>query len=264
MSEPNNTPKSLQTLLAKNGLKSGKLSATSGTPTGSGGALDHETKLLVNMIFARFHHIYTHKFESAYGDESTLALAKREWAYSLAGTPAHLVEYALERCKLEFAWPPTIADFVQLLQPQPEALGLPGIRDAYLEACQNSHSPANRRWSHAAVHLAARDVGFFRMRTEAERHSWPPFEKAYQERVNQVARGDELEVSEPAIALPDPDTSAELSLVNTLEQAGVEAPVAYKLAYYLEKPPGSEVRERYREHSRQRLDELGVTVTLPA
>ena len=204
MSEPNNTPKSLQTLLAKNGLKSGKLSATSGTPTGNGGALDHETKLLVNMIFARFHHIYTHKFESAYGDESTLTLAKREWAYSLAGTPAHLVEYALERCKLEFAWPPTIADFVQLLQPQPEALGLPGIREAYLEACQNSHSPANRHWSHAAVHLAARDVGFFRMRTEAERYSWPPFEKAYQERVNQVARGEELVVSEPAIALPDP------------------------------------------------------------
>lgn len=216
------------------------------------------------MIFARFHHIYTHKFESAYGDESTLTQAKREWAYSLAGTPAHLVEYALERCKLEFSWPPTIADFVQLLQPQPESLGLPGSREAYLEACQNSHSPANRHWSHAAVHLAARDVGFFRMRTEAERYSWPPFEKAYQDRVTQVARGEELVVAEPATtALPDPNTSAELNLVRTLEKAGVDAPVAYKLAYYLEKPSGSEVRERYREHSRQQLEALGVTVTLP-
>jgi hypothetical protein len=215
------------------------------------------------MIFARFHHIYTHKFESAYGDESTLTLAKREWAYSLAGTPAHLVEYALERCKLEFSWPPTIADFVQLLQPQPEALGLPPARNAYLEACQNSHSPANRHWSHAAVHLAARDVGFFRMRTEAERYSWPSFEKAYQERVNQVGRGEELVVTEPRVALPDPDTSAELTLVKDLEKAGVASPDAYKLAYYLEKPAGSEVRERYREHSYEQLATLGVAFTLP-
>jgi hypothetical protein len=215
------------------------------------------------MIFARFHHIYTHKFETAYGDESTLTQAKREWAYSLAGTPAHLVEYALERCKLEFSWPPTIADFFQLLQPRPEALGLPGTRNAYLEACQNSHSPTDRRWSHAAVQLAARDVGFFRMRTEIERHSWPPFEKAYQARVTQVARGEELVVTDPPKALPDPDTSAELRLVETLQEAGIAPAIAYKLAYYLEKPAGSAIRERYREHSVQHLRELNVTVTLP-
>lgn len=214
------------------------------------------------MIFARLHHIYTHKFESAYGDETTLAQAKREWAFSLAGVSREQVEYAMERCKLELAWPPTIAEFVRYLQPQPEDLGLPGVRDAYMEACRNSHAPLQNRWSHAAVHLAARDTGHFRLRSESERTTWPAFEAAYREWVGRVASGEEL-VVDPPVALPEPDLRDEDRLVQTLLAAGTPEREAYKLAYYMEKPAGSTLRARYRERSVERLKALQLDVSLP-
>lgn len=264
MSAPNEpkTPQKVLSLLGKNGPRFAKPSATSETRTGSASPLDHDTKLLINMLFARLHHIYTHRFESAYGDETTLAQAKREWAFSLAGYSRERVEYALERCKLELAWPPTIAEFCRYLEPRPEDLGLPATREAYLEACQKSHAPLQQRWSHPAVHLAARNAGHFALRSEPERITWPAFEKAYRELVSRMADGEELVVETPR-ALPEPDMSAEQRLVERLVEAGVEQADAYPLAYYLEKPVGSPVRARYRDRARAKLEKMGVDLTLP-
>lgn len=258
-----NAPKSLQTLLGKSGLKSGKLSRTSRTRTGGNPEVDHDTLIVINMLFARFALIYGHKFESQYSDEEKIQRAKREWALSLAGTSRELVEYALERCKLELSWPPTIADFVRYLEPIPEALGLPPTRDAYLEACQNSHAPLQRHWSHAAVQLAARDTGYFKLRSEPERHTWPAFQSAYQDLVKRLADGEELVVERPETRLPSPDLDAEQRLVERLIEAGAPQSDAYQLAYYLEKPAGSDVRARYRRHSLERLEALELKVSLP-
>lgn len=214
------------------------------------------------MLFARFALIYTHRFESAYGDEDMITQAKREWGYSLAGTPVHLVEQALQRCKLELAWPPTIAEFVRFLTPEPESLGLPATQQAYLEACQNSHAPLQVQWSHPAVLLAAREVGHFQLRSEAEHRTRPVFEQAYRDLVARVAQGETLEVTQPK-ALPEPDLSQEQALVDDLLAAGLPPTEAYPLAYYMEKPLGSEVRKHYRQHSQQKLDALKVKVELP-
>lgn len=213
------------------------------------------------MIFARLQLIYTHRFESAYGDETTLTQAKREWAFSLADASREQIEYALERCKLELAWPPTIAEFVRYLEPEPEHLGLPAAREAYLEACQKSHAPLQAEWSHAAVHLAARKTGHFQLRSEPERSTWPPFKTAYKDLVSRVAQGEELKVDLP-LALPEPDLGSEERLVEQLLEAGIAARDAYQLAYYLEKPVGSAVRARYRQHSIERLEELNLKTEL--
>lgn len=215
------------------------------------------------MIFARMQLIYTHRFESAYGDEQTLTQAKREWAYSLAGVEQSRIEYALEKCKLELAWPPTIAEFVRYLTPDPQALGLPSVRDAYLEACQHSHAPAQRHWSHPAVQWAARETGYFKLRSEQERYSWPAFEGVYRNLVERLADGEEIEFDTEERALPAPDFSAEDRLVEQLKAAGASEADAYQLAYYLEKPVGSELRARYRQHSQERLAALELKVDLP-
>jgi len=215
------------------------------------------------MIFARMQLIYTHRFESAYGDEETLTQAKREWAYSLAGVEQSRIEYALEKCKLELAWPPTIAEFVRYLTPDPQALGLPSIRDAYLESCQNSHAPAQRHWTHPAVQWAARETGYFKLRSEQERYSWPAFEGVYRNMVERLADGEEIVFDIEEMALPAPDFSAEDWLVEQLKAAGAAEADAYQLAYYLEKPAGSELRARYRHHSQERLTALDIKVELP-
>ena len=214
------------------------------------------------MIFARFHHIYTHRFESAYRDETTLNQAKREWALSLAGLSANLIELALERCKREHAWPPTIAEFLKLVQPSPESLGLPSVGAAYVEACQNAHHPAQHEWSHICVHLAAQNTGYFMLRSDPERLTRPAFEKEYLKLIERLANGETLSLKQP-MALPEPDLKPEAELTAQLLELGLSEQQATSLAYYLEKPAGSTVRERYRRRAQTQLDDLKVDFQLP-
>ena len=214
------------------------------------------------MIFARFHHIYTHRFESAYGDETTLNQAKREWALSLAGIPANLIEMGLERCKREHAWPPTIAEFLKLTQPSPESLGLPDLASAYQEACRYSHKPSEHRWSHVCVQIAAQKAGYFTLRSEPERISRPAFHKAYLAIIEGLANGESYSLEQP-LALPEPDFSAEDALVAQLKALGASDRDAQQIAYYLEKPARSDVRIRYRKRALEKLAMLNIDVQLP-
>jgi len=214
------------------------------------------------MIFARFHHIYTHRFESAYRDETTLNQAKREWAMTLLGTSANLIEFALERCKREHAWPPTIAEFLKLLQPSPETLGLPALERAYLEACRYSHDPSSHRWSHLCVQLAAQQTGYFRLRSETERTTRPIFASQYQKLIERLVRGESLELKAVA-SFPPPDFHSEDSLLAQLNELAVPGAQAQLIAYYLAKPAGSQVRQRYRTRALSLLTELNLVLELP-
>lgn len=215
------------------------------------------------MIFARFHHIYTHRFESAYGDESTLNMAKREWAMSLLGTSTEQIEFALERCKREYAWPPTIAEFLKLLEPNPEDLGLPSVELAYQEACLHAHDPLQHTWSHPCVQLAARDTGYFKLRNDAERTTKPIFKATYELLCKRLLAGEAFTLPTPQ-DLPEPDYLAqEAQLVSELTEKGIDATQAQALAYFLSKPKHSDIRSRYRERARKALAELKVSVELP-
>ncbi|TXR54312.1 replication protein P [Reinekea thalattae] len=237
-------------------------SETSEILTGKRSELNHDTKVLVNMIFARFHHIYTHRFESAYRDETTLNQAKREWAMSLSGTSTDMVELALERCKHEHAWPPTIAEFLKLMQPAPESLGLPDTLTAYLEACRNSYQATGRRWSHICVKAAAMKVSYFSLRSEPERLTKPLFEKAYLDLVHRISQGETIQVAEP-VALPLTESNQAEELISQLINAGVDDKLAPAIAYYSEKPAGSATRHRYRERAQQQLLEMKIAFDLP-
>lgn len=214
------------------------------------------------MIFARFHHIYTHRFESAYGDETTLNQAKREWAMSLAGLTDVQLEFALERCKREHAWPPTIAEFLKLLEPTPESLGLPSLDKAYLEACVNSHHPSSHTWSHICVQLAAQQVSYYALRSESERSTKPVFKAAYETLCKRLFAGEVVEMPKAA-TLPEPNYSEENALVDELKAKGVDNINAQSLAYYLEKPKDSLVRKRYRKQSKASLEAMGIVFDLP-
>ncbi|MEJ2042745.1 MAG: replication protein P [Reinekea sp.] len=262
MTDNNRTMVSLQTLLEQNDPRFGTRSEISRTLTGKSESIDHDTKVLINMIFARFHHIYTHRFESAYADETTLMQAKREWALSLSGISPQWIEHALERCKKEHAWPPTIAEFLKLAQPAPESIGLPSVSEAYQEACHKSNAPVEHQWSQVCVQLAARNTGYFLLRSEPERISRPLFEKAYLALVNRLLAGETLEMP-ISVALPEPDFSAERELVQTLVSHGLNEPDAQNIAYYMEKPTGSEVRKRYRERASVMLEGKNIEFELP-
>lgn len=234
-----------------------KNSATSETSTGSR-AFDHDVKIMVNMLFARLHHIYTHKFESAYGDEDTMKYAKREWAMVLADFPLRAVELTIDAIRVRYAWPPTIAEFLATLSEVAKPADLPEARDAYQQACFVGNSPLTQYWSHPAVYHAARQTGFFRLRTEPEQQVWPIFQQHYQTLTLRLCKGESLEIPE-APALPPPaDTGPPFDLEAFCTHHKVTPTQVGHLFHFLELPYGSQVRATFRARALNGLQALAV------
>ncbi|MCH8552666.1 MAG: hypothetical protein LAT62_12060 [Natronospirillum sp.] len=213
---------------------------------------------MVNMLFARFHHIYTHKFESAYADDDTLTHAKREWAMALQAFPLEAIEKTIDAVRLRHAWPPTIAEFLNTLSDVARPEGLPDARDAYQEACMHAGRPLQHHWRHAAVYQAASRTGFFRLRSEPEHHVWPDFQRYYQELALSLCQGHELaEPEQPALPTP-PDTGPPFDLAAWCRQHGVDQGQIAHLFHYLELPAGSTVRHNFRARTLQALEKQNL------
>ncbi|MCB5160794.1 replication protein P [Marinomonas algarum] len=247
-------------------------STTSTTQTGEYGAsgresgpteAEQQTRVLVNMLFARFKAIYTHKFASAYSTTDEVKLAKREWAIALKGFQEPLLAHAVERTKEVHPWPPTIADFLKLISTAYKAYGLRDPRSAYLEACGCRSDPLQYKWSHPAVFFAASDVGWYKLKSEEERSTWPLFEKSYTKIVDRVIAGERLKI--PKVVMIENQRT-----LNVTELAGhisktlaVSEERVMPLLYYTQKTAGTSIRQRYREISQKKLAEMGYHEKLP-
>lgn len=95
--------------------------------------------------------------------------------------------------------------FVAWCQPSPEDMGLPGVEDAYQEACRHAHDVhgADRRqvWSHPAVRAAGLAAGWFLLRSSEAKVGFPVYQRAYLKLVEQLRGGAVLDAPQ----LPSPD-----------------------------------------------------------
>ncbi|MFW1677910.1 replication protein P [Pontibacter sp. JAM-7] len=247
----------------ENGLP--KPSWTSETPTGkseksASATLSVEIKSLVNMIFARFMAIYGHKFKSCFETQDEIRIAKREWAMSLQGYSEAELVAAVDQCKLQYAWMPTIAEFVGVLRDLTGDCGLPPVLQAYQEAGRFADAPSSHRWSHPAVYHAGKLTGWFRLRTEPDIRIMPDFRYQYDRICQRVRAGESLDI--PRVeGLPDQQDQSLFSFIQTWgEQHGIAPEIASKWLFYLTKPKGSQVRARYRQQAQKQADQQGITL----
>lgn len=224
-------------------MKSDEKSWISTTQTGEPTGLDDTTKRLVNMVFARFKAIYGHRFESTYGDKMSLDIARREWGYCLIGYSEQQLAKALHTCKLTFAWPPAIAEFVALLLPSAAEIGVPTASVAYHEACQCRQDPRTFPWSHAIVYHAARDTGFWRLQHGSEKNIWPTFEHCYKSLMQRLSTGETLSVPDQ-ILLEDKQS---VTQAHTIQELADRLDIDAGELYFLTLPSGSPIRERLRQ-----------------
>ncbi|ELU16560.1 hypothetical protein CAPTEDRAFT_203755 [Capitella teleta] len=107
-------------------------------------------------------------------------------------------------CKGE--WLPSIGRLIQCCQPDLNELGLPGMEEAWQEACNHSHEVIQHRWSHEAVYLAGRRVGWHGIRSASGdiqvQRLKKIFTDAYQHLVDDTIRGADLR-GEAIAALTD-------------------------------------------------------------
>lgn len=245
-------------------------SPTSTTPTGNQQSTAHEkneqdqqNRVLVNMLFARFKAIYTHKFASAYANSDEVKLAKREWAIAIRGYQEPLLAYAVERSKETYAWPPTIAEFIKLINSAYKAYGLDDPRKAYLEASRCRSNPLEFSWSHPATYFAGAAVGWYFLKSEEENRTWPVFEKAYLEQVQHVIAGKRLIL--PKVHQIENKQQDDLTQwIPKLTQAtGLPESTVATLLYYTKKTQGTSMRANYRQVSLDKLKSMGIEVELP-
>jgi hypothetical protein len=256
------TPSTTST--TQTGEYGGYASDNGNTTRGSGPTeAEQQTRVLVNMLFARFKAIYTHKFASAYSNPDEVKLAKREWAIALKGFQEPLLAYAVERTKEEHSWPPTIADFLKLISTAYKAYGLADPRSAYLEACSCRTDPLQYKWSHPAVFFAGSQAGWYKLKSEEERVSWPLFEQSYLKIVDRVIAGERLIIPK-VIMIEDKQTLSVKDLATKIaNDLSVDEEKIAPLLYYTQKTYGSGVRIRYREISQKKLLEMGYKDKLP-
>lgn len=215
------------------------------------------------MIFTRFMIIYGHKFKSVFSSEDEIRVAKREWALSLSGHTEQELVWAVDRCKEQFVWMPTIAEFLALLRRDLQDYGLPSALSAYQEACLHADHPRERDWSHPAVYFAGRATDWFRLRTEDKRDVFVDFEFNYRQFCRRVIDGEDLAVPLPQ-GLPDKSSNTLAVFVQHWgESQGVTPQQAATLLYYLEKPKGSSVRAHLKQHAESKLSQWGLVLELP-
>lgn len=136
---------------------------------------------------------YSRDFAKKFGDH--LDTAAVEYAKKLyeAGISDKQMISGVEAFKRKASTEPfsvNPAEFVALCAPTASEVGMPLVEDAYRECCRYSSWIANHRWSHDAVYLAGRAVGWGVLQTKPEKYSWPIFEKKYAALIDRVAGGE--------------------------------------------------------------------------
>jgi hypothetical protein len=174
---------------------------------------------VINKLFADLQGLFP-AWRQSYPGEADLAAAKRAWTRALVEsgvTTEKQLQWGLRRARRSGSpfWP-SVGQFIQWCQPDPETLGLPSPERAYREACAMAHPAADHsRWSHPAVRVAAREVGLQKLAVLPESETRAGFLRAYKIAVGRVADGEDLGLPSPeeayreacAMAHPDADQS---------------------------------------------------------
>ncbi|MDP5054286.1 MAG: replication protein P, partial [Congregibacter sp.] len=159
--------------------------ATSPIPPGPSDARHKPDPALVeaiNQVFALFRLNYHNQYYAAFSEAEQLRQIKKLWLDSLRDVPPAQILQGAKLAIENSEYLPTLHRMHKCCEDSLPALGLPGPRDAYLEACNAGSPPELKHWSHPVVYWAGRDCGWQRLAASPETQSWPIFSEHYQTR----------------------------------------------------------------------------------
>lgn len=218
------------------------------------------------MIFARFSAIYGSRFELQQQTEEQSIRAKREWALTLMQQPLQTqdLERALERCKCELAWPPSIAEFLQRSVPSTQELGVPNAEQAFAEACSLRGHTSDANWSHVLVYECAKRLGFKRLQQENERQLRPEFTRLYQQCCQEWHQGAEFKLPTRHPRLDNNSClSGYLLIQQLIDQQQLDSGLGHQLYYYLTQDLGSQRRLTLRQAAIDKAERLQLSLSFP-
>ncbi|WP_163833350.1 replication protein P [Spartinivicinus ruber] len=150
---------------------------------------------LINHVFQKLKGCCP-AWSHAYPDNESLNLAKQEWLKAFIENSINTdfqIYYGLKNVRNQGkAFVPTPSEFIKFCQPKLEELGLPEAEIAYREACRHSHEPLKAKWTHQAVYEAAKQTGFFELKSMAEKHILPVFIRNYDIITKKILKGEPI------------------------------------------------------------------------
>ena len=113
----------------------------------------------INQVFALFRINYHNQFYAAFSDTTLLDQAKRLWLETLGNFGEGIILAAARSVIEQSEYLPTINKMLDACDQQLITLGIPGAREAYLEACNAPGPKIVQSWSHPAVYHAGKATG---------------------------------------------------------------------------------------------------------
>ncbi|MDA8660129.1 replication protein P [Luminiphilus sp.] len=181
---------------------------TSAIPAGPNEAASRDDLAdTINQVFALFRLNYHNQFYAAYADTTQLNQIKRLWLEALSSFTSESILTGAKRAIEDSDYLPTLKRMLDCCQLALERLGVPPLREAFIEACEKPSPKLTQTWSHPVVYFAGRDSDWFFLSNNAERMTLPVFKGHYDRWVARLSRGETIELPTRA-ELPEPETVA--------------------------------------------------------
>lgn len=126
-------------------------------------------------LYIRFCAIYGDKFIKNYHTDEFKKIWYEEWFSGLKGIDVYIIKDCLEYCKINFEWPPSIAEFRRICE---KSSGVPSSADALQCAIR-------RDFTHPVIAMAYEKVGSWAMKNDKEEVLNKKFNEVYNESIDQ-------------------------------------------------------------------------------
>lgn len=124
-------------------------------------------------MFARAKIIWGEKWTRNFDDDSIQA-ALHEWSVAFFGRSKETIDKAMDFCKMNLEWPPSIAEFIGICE---QASGMPSLEESFAAAIR-------RDFYHPVIQTVYDKVGSWAMRSDSEVTLRIKFKAAYQEAIS--------------------------------------------------------------------------------
>ncbi|ABC27501.1 conserved hypothetical protein [Hahella chejuensis KCTC 2396] len=174
-------------------------------------AISKQAAEVVNRLFTELSGIFP-AWKYAFPDHEVIQQAKKAWTKGFIENgilTMQQVQVGLVRARrLNTPHIPSVGQFIAWCKPTAEDLGLMPVQAAYRLACEGGqkleHSDS---LAHLAVRIAARETGWYELRTRLESEMLPLFTRNYDIVCRRVMNGEDIQADIPK-ALPEEPVKA--------------------------------------------------------
>lgn len=131
---------------------------------------------IAGMLYLRFSVIWGQKFTANHGDEKIIEIWIAEWHEGLSGISVNQIKDAVDYCKVNLVWPPSLAEFIDYCYRN---INIPSSDDCLRMA-------VNRDFTHPIVKKIYDQVGSWEMQNGKSVDLKKRFEELHDEYVTEL------------------------------------------------------------------------------